>query len=81
MRKLRTSDGGKNIVSERVKTLRKEHGMSQRMLAEKLKQNGYNMDRNVICRIEKNERYVTDIEVKALVDVFGVDYESFMEGK
>ena len=81
MRELRTSDGGKNIVSERVKTLRKEHGMSQRMLAEKLKQNGYNMDRNVICRIEKNERYVTDIEVKALVDVFGVDYESFMEGK
>ncbi len=81
MRKLRTSDGGKNIVSERVKTLRKEHGMSQRMLAEKLKQNGYNMDRNVICRIEKNERYVTDIEVKALVDVFGVDYEFFMEGK
>ena len=81
MRKLRTSDGGKNIVSERVKTLRKEHGMSQRMLAEKLKQNGYNMDRDVICRIEKNERYVTDIEVKALVDVFGVDYEFFMEGK
>ena len=81
MKKLRTADGGKNIISDRVKTLRTERGMSQRKLASELQQRGYKMDRNIIYRIEKNERYVTDVEVKALVEVFGVDYRFFMEGK
>ncbi len=81
MTKLRTPEGGKNIVSERVKTLRVERGMSQRALADELKGLGYKMDRNIIYRIERNERYVTDVEVKALVEVFGVDYDFFMNGK
>lgn len=81
MKKQRTADGGKNIVSERVKTLRTERGMSQRKLAEELDKRGYKMDRNIIYRIERNERYVTDVEIKAFTEVFDVDYKFFMEGK
>ena len=80
MRRQRTSSGGKNIVSERVKVLRAEKGMSQRALAKELKDHGYEMDRNIICRIERNERYVTDVEIKAFVEVFGVTYGYFMDG-
>ena len=80
MRRQRTSDGGKNIISERVKVLRVEKGMSQRKLAKELKARGYEMDRNIISRIERNERYVTDVEIKAFVEVFDVTYAYFMEG-
>ena len=33
---------------------------------------GYDMDKNVITRIETQQRYVTDIEIKALCDLFNV---------
>ena len=39
------------------------------------------MDKNVITRIETNKRYVTDIELKALCEVFGVTYEELIDGK
>lgn len=80
MKKQRTAEGGKNLISERLKILRAEHKMSQRELVEALKQHGYDMDKNVIYRIEKNERYVTDVELKAFVEVFGVEYGYLIEG-
>lgn len=39
------------------------------------------MDKNVITRIETNKRYVTDIELKALCEVFDVSYEELIDGK
>jgi hypothetical protein len=39
------------------------------------------MDKNVITRIETNKRYVTDIEIKALSEVFGVTYDYLIDGK
>ena len=59
----------KNLISQRLIALRKEQGLSQRDLAQKLQLAGYDMDRNVITRIETNQRYVTDIELKALAEV------------
>lgn len=38
------------------------------------------MDRNVITRIETNQRYVTDIELKALSEVFHVSYQELIDG-
>jgi transcriptional regulator with XRE-family HTH domain len=55
--------------------------MSQRLLAYKLQLRGYDMDKNVITRIETNKRYVTDIELKALTEIFDVSYEYLIEGK
>ena len=39
------------------------------------------MDKNVITRIETNKRYVTDVELKALTEIFHVSYEYLIEGK
>ena len=61
--------GEKNLISKRLIELRRQRHMSQRLLAYKLQLRGYDMDKNVITRIETNKRYVTDIELKALTEI------------
>lgn len=77
MPKPRTSTGEKNLISKRLIKLREKHNMSQRLLAYQLQLNGYDMDKNVITRIETNKRYVTDVELKALSEIFHVSYFYF----
>lgn len=81
MPKPRTTTGEKNLISQRLIKLRKEHHMSQRVLAYQLQLRGYDIDKNVITRIETNKRYVTDIELKALAEIFQVSYDYLIEGK
>lgn len=59
MPKPKTATGEKNLIGQRLIELRREHHMSQRLLAYQLQLNGYDMDKNVITRIETNKRYVT----------------------
>lgn len=73
--------GEKNLISQRLIALRKEQGLSQRDLAQKLQLAGYDMDRNVITRIETNQRYVTDIELKALAEVLDTTYSYLIDGQ
>ena len=81
MPKPNTSTGEKNLISTRINELRRQHKMSQRLLAYELQLRGYDMDKNVITRIETNKRYVTDVELKALKEVFQVSYDYLIEGK
>ncbi len=73
MFKNKTKTGRNNICGEKVYVLRKGHEpkMSQRILAEKLQLMGIDVDKNAIQRIESGERFVTDIELRALAEVFG----------
>ncbi|MCI8637574.1 MAG: helix-turn-helix transcriptional regulator [Coprococcus sp.] len=81
MPKPRTQTGEKNLISRQLIELRKQNNYSQRDLAYKLQLAGYDMDKNVITRIETNQRYVTDLELKALSEVFQVSYDYLIEGK
>ena len=72
--------GEKNLISQRLIALRKEQGLSQRDLAQKLQLAGYDMDRNVITRIETNQRYVTDIELKALAEALDTTFSFLIVG-
>lgn len=81
MPKPKTPGGGKNLISRRLAKLRQHHNMSQRFLAYQLQLNGYDMDKNVITRIETNKRYVTDVELKALAEIFHVSYEYLIDGE
>lgn len=81
MPKPTSSAGEKNLISRRLIELRKQQNLSQRDLAHKLQLIGYDMDKNVITRIETNKRYVTDIELRALSEVFGVSYDFLIDGK
>lgn len=80
MPKPRTEDGKKNLVSKQLIELRRKNNCSQRDLAYMLQLKGYDMDKNVITRIETNQRYVTDLEVKALSEVFKVSYDYLIDG-
>lgn len=80
MPKPRSANGLKNLISQRLIELRKQHKLSQRDLSYQLQLAGYDMDRNVITRIETNQRYVTDIEIKALCEIFNVSYNYLIDG-
>ena len=81
MPKPKTSTGEKNLISKRLIHLRQQPHMSQRLLAYQLQLNGYDMDKNVITRIETNKRYVTDVELKAFAEIFQVSYDYLIDGK
>ena len=61
-----------------LKDFRKKHSLSQRELACKLQLAGYNLDKNVITRIENYQRYVTDIELKGLCEVLQISSDEFI---
>jgi len=71
--------GKKNLISKKLIQLRKQKKMSQRDLAGKLQLAGYDMDKNVITRIETGQRYVTDIELCALSKILNVRLEDLIE--
>ncbi|MCD7744231.1 MAG: helix-turn-helix domain-containing protein [Lachnospiraceae bacterium] len=81
MPKPRSGTGEKNLIGKHLIQLRKMHGYSQRDLSYRLQLLGFDMDKNVITRIETNRRFVTDIEVQAICQVFGVAYETLIDGE
>ena len=81
MPKRTPTTGEKNLIGKRLIKLRRQRHMSQRLLAYKLQLRGYDMDKNVITRIETNKRFVTDVEIKAFSEVFEISYEYLIDGK
>lgn len=81
MFKNKSENGRNNICGEKISELRKSgtEKMSQRMLAEKLQLRGIDVDKNAIQRIESGERFVTDIELKVLAEVFGVTSDELLK--
>ena len=53
--------------------------LSQRGLADLLQLCGLDVDKNAVQRIESGERFVTDIELKALAQALGVTVEQLLE--
>ena len=69
------NQGKNNLCGERIRALRLAYPskLSQRALADKMQLIGIDVDKNAIQRIECGKRFVTDIELKAFCEVFGVD--------
>ena len=74
-----SESGRKNLISDRLIELSKRHGLSQRDLARELQILGCDMDKNVITRIETQKRYVTDIEIQKICEVFHVTFEDLIQ--
>lgn len=74
-------DGRRNICGHKVAAIRKakEPKLSQRGLADLLQLYGLDIDKNAVQRIESGQRFVTDIELKALAQVLGVVTEYLLE--
>lgn len=73
-------DGKHNLCGRQVAALRKAKvpRLSQRALADMLQLNGLDVDKNAVQRIESGQRFVTDIELKALARVLGVSVEELL---
>lgn len=71
----------KNLISQQLIKLRKQYHYSQRHLACLLQLAGYDIDKNVITRIERDQRYVNDFELKAFSQIFQVSYDYLIDGK
>lgn len=74
-------DGSRNLCGKHVAALRKGKTpkLSQRGLADLLQLNGLDVDKNAVQRIESGQRFVTDIELKALAQVLKVSVEQLLE--
>ena len=81
MFKNKSISGKNNICGEKVYILRKQQvpKMSQRILAEKLQLKGIDVDKNAIQRIECGERFVTDIEIKVIAEIFGISVDNLLD--
>ncbi len=80
MFKNKTSENRNNLCGKKVYALRKSdpRGMSQRELASALQLEGVDVDKNAVQRIESGQRFVTDIELKALSKVLHVTCDELL---
>ena len=77
----KNKNGGRNnLCGERVRELRLAHPekLSQRALADKMQLIGIDVDKNAIQRIESGKRFVTDIELRAFAEIFGVTLDNLV---
>lgn len=62
----------KNIIGNKLKELRKAQGNSQKMLAARLRTEGFEFTDLTILRIEQGKRFVPDYEIAAIANYFHV---------
>ena len=77
----KTASGANNICGRNVYRFRRELGISQRELADRLQIHGLDVDKNAIQRIEAGKRFVTDIELLSLAAVFARSVDALLEAE
>ena len=75
------NDGKNNLCGDKIRTLRLSYRtkLSQRALADKMQLIGIDLDKNAIQRIECGKRFVTDIELRAFAEIFGVSLDELVK--
>lgn len=68
----------KNIIGGKIKQLRKNAGLTQKELAEKLQLEGHEFSDLTVLRIEQGKRFVPDYEVVILADFFGLTADELL---
>lgn len=68
-----------NITGSNIRKLRREAGLSQRQLSEKMELLAVYTCRGSLSRIENGQRAVTDIELWAIANVLGVSVNDFFK--
>lgn len=69
----------KNVIFAQVATLRKKKGLSQKDLAVQMQLMNVNIDQQMISRIERNKRIVTDYELACLCKILGVTEREMLQ--
>lgn len=77
--KIYSYNGKSNICGANVKAFRKQLGISQSDLAARMQVRGIIMEQDVISRIESQERFVPDYELKELAEALGVSMDDLIK--
>lgn len=68
-----TFGGNKNVIGKSLSVLRKEKGITQSDLAARMQTLNVNIDQQMISKIEKNQRQVTDYELACFCKCLSVE--------
>lgn len=81
MYKNKAADGRNNICGIRIREIREQFPdkISQRKLSEMLQVAEHDIDKNAVQRIESCQRFVTDIELKAIASVLKTSYQDLLD--
>lgn len=77
----KAADGRNNLCGLEIARLRTVRKWSQRQMADQLQLIGLNLDKNAIQRIESGQRFITDIEMKAIAALFGCTVDDLYGGE
>lgn len=70
--------GDKNICGERIEKIRKEKGMKQITLIQKMQLLGIDINPSSLSKLEGQTRAVTDKELWAIARILGVSMEELI---
>lgn len=70
-----------NMIGDQVKKLRRQKGLSQQALSDKLETLAVYICRGSISRIEEKRRTVTDIELYGLAKILETSIEDLFPGE
>lgn len=81
MYKNKAPDGKNNISGKKIKKFREQlpEKASQKQFSDMLQIAGLDIDKNAVQRMESGERFVTDIELKVIAQVLGVNYQDLLD--
>jgi len=69
----------KNVIYQQLKKARLAAGISQGQLAAKMQTFGINIDQQMISKIERNQRIVTDYELASFCIIFGMEEKDLLK--
>lgn len=79
MRNREQALGTRNLVGAKVERLRKANGMRQKELLAQLQVRGISINASALSKLEGQVRTVTDYELVAIADVFGLSVDDLLK--
>lgn len=79
MKKIIFDDSKKNIISQALKRFRRGRGLNQSELAARMQTLGVNLDQQMVSKIERNQRIVTDYELACFCRALNITVEDLLE--
>ena len=78
MRKREQEIGTRNLVGAKVERLRQKNSMRQKELLAQLQVRGISINASALSKLEGQVRTVTDYELVAIADVFGLTIDELL---
>ena len=72
-------EGKRNLIGKKLRALREQQKISQKQLAAQLQLMGCDISELTVLRIEKDQRLVTDFELRSFCQYFHISPNEMLE--